>query len=163
MSGRRDRRAVTLLAVWLTAAAMAPARASDPANDPRVQEVAEKLLCYCGCSTQSVAACSCGVARKERANIQTKLDSGATSEEVIAEWVELRGTGILIEPPRQGFNLLGWFLPSIVLLLAGLALIFQIRRWARQGPAATAAGPAAPLPDPRYLQQIQRDLENLER
>jgi cytochrome c-type biogenesis protein CcmH len=159
-----DRRflAALLLPAWLMAAAPAEAPADDPANDPRVRAVAEQLLCYCGCNTQSVAACACGVARKERAAIQGQLDSGSSADDIVAEWVEARGTGILIEPPREGFNLLGWFLPSILLLAAAGILGFRIRHWAGHQRLETP-GPAAPAADPHYLEKLQRDLDAMDR
>jgi cytochrome c-type biogenesis protein CcmH len=159
---RHPRSAPAALLLAAALAAAPAAGAGDPANDPRVREVARQLLCYCGCNTQSIADCACGVARKERAGIQERLDAGASAAALIAEWVDLRGTGILIEPPRRGFNLLGWFLPGAVLLLVGLAIALQVRRWARPSPAPLAAGEAPP-PDPRYLEQLRRDLEDLGR
>jgi cytochrome c-type biogenesis protein CcmH len=139
------------------------AQTDDPANDPRVQEAASQLLCYCGCNTQSVADCACDVAQKERAKILARLDAGATPAQVVAEWVEQRGTGILIQPPAEGFNLLGWWLPGVVLLAAALLLGLQVRRWSRERRAAAAPPPAAPEADPRMLERLQRDLEALDR
>jgi len=154
------RRAPRILALLVFAAAcgLAPRAAEEPANDPRVRAVAEQLLCYCGCSTQSVAYCACGIAQEERAKIQADLDAGKSSDAIVAAWVERYGTRILIEPPARGFNLLGWLLPSVVLLIAGAALAWQIRRWSRLAPIAA---PALPTPeiDPRYADRLTARLD----
>lgn len=161
---RRGLVSLLVLAVVVTASALPlAAQTGDPANDPRVQEAAKQLLCYCGCNTQSVADCACDVARKERANILARLDAGATPAQVVAEWVEQRGTGILIQPPAEGFNLLGWWLPGVVLLAAALLLGLQVRRWSRDRKAVTTPAPATRSADPRMLEKLQRDLEALDR
>ena len=135
----------------------------DPANDLRVREAARQLACYCGCSTQSIADCTCGVASKARAEIQASLEGGASTREVVEAWVERFGTRILIEPPREGFHLLGWFLPSVILLLAGFMLLLLLRKWQRQTLAASTQAAMVPSPDPRYLQQLERELEQMKR
>jgi cytochrome c-type biogenesis protein CcmH len=151
--------AVLWAAVWcLPAIAQV---GGDPDNDPRVKEVARQLTCYCGCNTQSIAECTCGVAQKERREILASLEGGASADDVVAAWVERHGPQILLEPPRRGFNLIGWFLPSAVLLAASLGLILVMRRWKRRPLAAAPGADAAPPTDPRYLEQLERELEQM--
>ena len=132
----------------------------EPANDPRVREVASQLTCYCGCNTQSIAECTCGVARKSRLEIQASLRSGETPERVVAAWVERFGPRILLEPPPRGFNLLGWFLPGAVLLLVGAGLVLVIHRWNRRTQAAAEATDEPQL-DPRYLEQLEHEVRRM--
>ncbi len=134
-----------------------------PANDPQVREAARRLACYCGCSTQSIADCTCGVASKSRAEIQASLEAGASTEEVVDAWVERFGTRILMEPPREGFHLLGWFLPSVLLTLAALALLLLMRKWQRRGLDSSALAASPSPPDSRYLEQLERELEQMKR
>jgi len=155
----RDAGRRTLALLALGAACWLPAGAADePANDPRVRAVAEKLVCYCGCSTQSVAYCSCGIAQEERAKIQKDLAAGKSEDAIVAAWVDRYGTRILIEPPARGFNLLGWLLPSIVVTVVGLLLAVQILRWSRLRPATAAAAAPAPELDPRYADRLDEEL-----
>lgn len=159
MPARSDgaRRALALLT--LSAVCCLPARAAEePANDPRVRAVAEQLVCYCGCSTQSVAYCSCGIAQQERAKILGELNAGKSGEAIVASWVDRYGTRILIEPPARGFNLLGWLLPSVVLMIVGLLLAFQIHRWSRTRPATATPATPGPELDPRYADRLDEEL-----
>jgi cytochrome c-type biogenesis protein CcmH len=133
----------------------------DADNDPRVRAVAAQLACYCGCNTQSVAECTCGVAAKSRREILANLEEGASEEDVVNDWVERFGARILLEPPRKGFNLLGWFLPSVVLLATSLILVLVMRRWQARSAGAAAAREEAPS-DPRYLERLERELQELE-
>ena len=135
---------------------------TDPANDPQVREVARQLACYCGCSTQSIADCTCGVASKSRTEIQASLQEGASTQDVVDAWVERHGTRILLEPPREGFHLLGWFLPSALLLLTTLFLLLVMRKWQRQGRKVSVPAGTSPSLDPRYLEQLERELKQLE-
>jgi len=76
--------------------------------------------------------------------------------------VERFGTRILLEPPRKGFNLLGWFLPGAVLLASGLILVLVMRRWRVRPIEAPASGTTDTTLDQRYLEQLERELQELE-
>jgi cytochrome c-type biogenesis protein CcmH len=157
-----ETRALLLLAVLLGASPLAAQELRQADNDPRVREVASRLACYCGCSTQSIADCTCGVASKSRGEILASLEEGASVQHVVDSWVERFGARILLEPPRQGFNLLGWFLPGAVLLASGLMLVLALRRWRGRTVEAVAIGATAKPLDPRYLEQLERELQELE-
>jgi len=151
-----------LLAALLLAAPVVAQEPADADNDPRVREAASQLACYCGCNTQSVADCTCGVASKSRGEILTSLEAGSSVQQVVDSWVEQFGERILLEPPRQGFNLLGWFLPGAVLLVTSLVLVLMIRRWRGRELEMPAGSPGEIPPDPRYLEQLERELQELE-
>ncbi len=82
-------------------------------------------------------------------------------QHVVDSWVERFGARILLEPPRKGFNLVGWFLPGVVLLASGLMLVLLLRRWRGRGIEAAALGAGDTPPDPRYLEQLERELQEL--
>lgn len=153
---------VVLVALLLGGFPLGAQESPDPDNDPRVREAAGQLACYCGCNTQSIASCTCGVASKSRGEILESLEGGASVAQVVDSWVERFGPRILLEPPRRGFNLVGWFLPGAVLLAAGLILVLVMRRWRGRGAEAPLPGTADTPPDPRYLRQLERELQELE-
>ncbi len=157
-----DPRALLLVAVLLGASPLAAQEPLDADNDPRVREAASQLACYCGCNTQSIASCTCGVASKSRGEILVSLEEGASVQHVVDSWVERFGARILLEPPRKGFNLLGWFLPGLVLLASALMLVLMLRRWRGRSREALAHSATDTPPDPRYLEQLERELQELE-
>ena len=63
--------------------------------------------------------------------------------------------------PRKGFNLVGWFLPGVVLLAVGLMLALVLRRWRARAEDAAVRATDAP-PERRYLEQLERELQELE-
>jgi cytochrome c-type biogenesis protein CcmH len=94
-----------------------------------------------------------------RAIIRERLAAGETPEQVKAYFVEKYGLWILLSPPPQGFNLLVWVVPFIV-LGAGLVLVgLAVRRWSRR-PAATA--PDAPEVDAATRDRIHREMADME-
>lgn len=127
-----------------------------------VGAVAEKLACYCGCPHMQVSTCFCGTADSIRGDIAAHLDAGGTAEGFIAAYVEEHGTWGLAVPPKEGFNLVVWALPG-VLLAGGALLVFWLgARWARQPqpdrPVVEAgAATEAPSADREELERLLRE------
>lgn len=132
------------------------------ASKADVDVVGEQLVCYCGCSGLTVKACTCGTADGIREKINGQLDSGLTTDEVVAVWVEERGEQVLAVPTREGFNLVGWLLPFIATLLGLMAATITVVRWQKK----TAAQPDTPEADDvdlEYLSRVDQDVEKLTR
>ena len=125
-------------------------------------EVANTILCDCGCHPQSVHACACGRAEEMREEIAAALASGGpggkpqTGKQVIAAYVARYGEKIRIAPTKRGFNLVAWLGPSIVLLGAGIAVAFALRRW--RGPQEPEPVPVVNERDLAYVQRIRQEL-----
>jgi cytochrome c-type biogenesis protein CcmH/NrfF len=152
----------------LAAAPAAPAVAGSPPSAAGVDYVSERIICDCGCSNLTVKNCTCGKADRVRAEIADRLSRGATPEQVLKSYVDEYGEQILAAPTRQGFNLVGWLLPFLAVLVAGGSLVIVLRRWARvpwsEAPLVTPLGPAAAPspPDPSFLRKVQEDLDREE-
>jgi cytochrome c-type biogenesis protein CcmH len=96
--------------------------------DQRVQQVAAQLKCPV-CQGESVADSPSLISQQMRGVIRQQLQSGKSEQEVIAYFQARYGDQIVWSPPWQGFALLAWLVP-IVLLLGGLLLIaFVLRDW----------------------------------
>jgi cytochrome c-type biogenesis protein CcmH len=132
------------------------------ASTEDVDRVGEQLVCYCGCSGLTVEACTCGTADTIREEIHGQLDSGLSTDEVVALWVEERGEQILAVPTREGFNLVGWFLPFVATLLGLAAASLVVFRWRRNESDITPTTMSADL-DAEYLDRVKQDVEQLKR
>ena len=93
-------------------------------------ELGEKLLvleralkCDCGCGLD-VHSCQfqmqCGTSPVWSARIRQALDAGQSVDVIQAGFVGEYGTEVLMMPPAEGFNLLGYFLPAAAILSAGM-------------------------------------------
>lgn len=122
---------LAVAAVW----GVTVVRAAQPKTiDQRTYEVASQLQCPV-CHGESVADSSSPIAQTMRDLIRQKLTAGESEQQVIQEFHQRYGDTILESPPMQGFTLLIWLGP-IVMLLAGLMLLRSVaREWHAPQPA----------------------------
>lgn len=133
-------------------------------------ELGEKLMlvesalkCNCGCGLD-VHSCQfqmqCGTSPVWSLRIRQQLEAGESVDAVKASFVAEYGTEVLMMPPAEGFNLLGYFLPAMAILAAG-ALVGMV---ARGGSTREALVPATDLSaaDAERLQAAMRKLDQEE-
>ena len=145
------------LAPFLLLATLLHPTVGRSASADDIRSVGEELVCYCGCSGLTVAACSCGTADAIRERIASQLDSGLSPEEVVQTWVAERGEQILAVPTRVGFNLVGWIMPFAATFFA-LAIVTTVLLRRKQ---ALAPGDIPPSHDEReYLDRIDTEMRS---
>lgn len=122
---------LAVAAVWC----VTTIRAAQPQSlDQRAYDVGSQLLCP-ACNGESVADSSSQVAANMRAVIRQKLAAGQSEQQVLQYFHDRYGDTILERPPTQGFTLLIWIGPVIV-LLAGLVVLRAVAlRWRALKPA----------------------------
>ena len=142
---------------------MPPVTAAD--NDAAIQAIEKQIHCTCGCNLD-VYTCrttdfTCTVSPAMHQRVLALAQQGRSGREIIDQFVREHGIAILMAPPKRGFNLAGYFVPSLVILVAGVVLTVVLRRWVRAaGPAAKRA-PVAPDATPEELARLRRELERL--
>lgn len=120
------RRLAPLLAVLAAVLALAA-----PALSLTVVEVAREVRCPT-CNTP-LDVSSSPAAERMKIFIGERIAQGDDKQEIIDALVDEFGRGVLATPPKEGFDLVAWVVP-IVLVLAGLiAIPFITRAWARRG------------------------------
>lgn len=167
----KQRRPLLLLLalVILVGAAWSYVWLSRPAQgtlDQRVYDVASQLKCPV-CQNESVADSSASIALQMRQVVREQLQEGKSEQQVLSYFAAHYGNSILLTPPQQGFNLLAWLMP-VILLLLGMGLVgFVVRDWrAQAGPQVAGAGAQIEkisLDDPeleKYREQLERELED---
>jgi len=98
--------------------------------DQRVYNVASQLKCPI-CQYESVADSPSSLAQNMRLVIRQQLQAGKSEQEVTQYFINSYGNQIVWSPPQQGFTLLAWIVP-VVLLLGGVVLLFFVGRdWQR--------------------------------
>lgn len=108
----------------------------------KLRYVEQNLKCSCGC-TLDVHTCQlnmqCGVSPVWAEQIYRRLNEGASEEEILDEFVVEYGTAVLIAPPLEGFNWVGYLTPGVALLLGGALVGLILRRNVHSRPVTEPA------------------------
>jgi cytochrome c-type biogenesis protein CcmH/NrfF len=92
--------------------------------------IEQALKCNCGCNLD-VHSCQyqmqCGTSPAWSERIRTELEDGRTPKAIKAGFVADFGPTVLMAPPAEGFNLLGYLLPGTAIIMAGMMVGLVIR------------------------------------
>lgn len=133
-------RALTAVVLLTVVALLLPAVAAAQdatATQREAQEIGRTLKCPV-CENQSVADSPSQLAQEMRAYIQRRLEAGESRQAIVRDLVDRYGEGILLEPPREGFTLIVWWLP-VLSLAVGAAIVLVTLRRARRGASPVAS------------------------
>lgn len=111
-----------------------------------VNDVARELWCPL-CSGVRLDSCELKACDQMKDEIAIKLADGDDLDTIKQYFVNQYGPQVLGEPPREGFNLLAWILPVVVMLGGGVFLFTRGRRMIRrEDPVVADASPLASHP-----------------
>ena len=124
-------------------------RATHRDNDPFVTGIEKRLHCTCGC-TSDIYTCrttdfNCTYSPALHREVLALEDEGKTVEEIVVVFVAKYGEKILMAPKPEGFNIAGYVVPGLVILLVGGVMFAILRQRTRMLEVARAARlPVAP-------------------
>lgn len=95
--------------------------------DDRVREIAHMLRCPT-CQGTSVKESEAGLSLNMKQRIRELLQEGKSEDEILQFFVERYGEWILRSPRKQGFALLLWTLPGLILLVTVLLLFQHLKK-----------------------------------
>jgi len=102
--------------------------ATAPDIDEQTQNIAKELRCVV-CQNLSVADSPSEMAQQMRGVVREQLQAGKTPQEVKDFFVSKYGDWVLLAPKTQGFSLLVWLLPFVVLVLGIALALWLVCRW----------------------------------
>lgn len=113
----------------------------------RAKQIGGKFMCMCGCS-QVLTECNhvgCTTSAGMLKELNVALSRGETEDGITQMFVQEFGTKVYAEPPKSGFSLVAWVLPSVYLFVGAGVVILVIFRWRNRpaqeiGPAGGAPG-----------------------
>ena len=101
-----------------------------PHGDQLVR-IERMIRCTCGC-TLDTHTCQyqmqCGESPAFTRRILRALEAGQSEEVILAGFVADFGQDILGEPPREGFNWVGYIMPWVAFVLSGVLIGYFLRR-----------------------------------
>jgi cytochrome c-type biogenesis protein CcmH len=119
----------------------------------RAKQVGMKIKCLCRGCEMPAAGCShpggafsgmCDTAKSMVREVDQHVAKGESDEQILQAFVAEYGTQVYMEPPKTGFSLVAWTLPSIFLVLGALLVVFVISRWRKRPTPVPAAAGVAP-------------------
>src|SRR5216684_5366291 len=148
MTKARATAAIMMLAMLAVAPLLVAPLGAQQLSD-RAKQIGGKFMCMCTCS-QVLTQCNhvgCTTSAGMLKELDQALARGSSETAITQMFVQEFGTKVYAEPPKSGFSLVAWTLPSIYLLFGTLLVVFVISRWRKQAlePVAGARN-AAPIP-----------------
>jgi len=108
--------------------------------------IERSIKCLCSCNLD-VHSCQfqmqCDTSPGWSQRIREEIEAGRSTEDIQAGFVADYGGQVLMAPPAEGFNLLGYFLPAMTILAAGTLIAVVVRGNTRR----SGAVPIADIPD----------------
>jgi cytochrome c-type biogenesis protein CcmH len=165
MTKARPIAAFAMLALFATAPLLILPLGAQQLSD-RAKQVGGKFMCMCGCS-QVLTECNhvgCTTSAGMLKELNVALTRGDSEDAITQMFVQEFGTKVYAEPPKSGFSLVAWALPSIYLFVGTAVVIFVIYRWRKQAvqqtePASSAPGISAELLE-RARAQASRETQD---
>lgn len=142
----------------------APVGALD--NDEVVKGIEHKLRCTCGCNldifTCRTTDFTCQYSPALHQEVMDLRADGKSADEVIAAFVAKHGEQILMAPKPEGFNLAGYLVPGVAVVLIGTvmaAVIMRRRSVGRSvGPSDSQTVRSSDTPTDADLQRLNQAL-----
>ena len=101
---------------------------TDEISDDEVNAIARDLFCPV-CENTPLDVCETQACKQWRELIRLKLSEGWTEAEIKQYFVDNYGARVLSEPPREGFNLLVYFVPPAIILIGIVVLFRAFKQW----------------------------------
>jgi cytochrome c-type biogenesis protein CcmH len=151
----------SLLALALAAASLP--QGGSPLENARVRRLGDQLACLCGCGS-TITSCNmlhCHFAEPAREKLLAMVNAGLPDQAIFDAFVKQHGVRILLKPPAEGFNLLGWVMPFVGIAL-GLVMVWWLIQRFRKPVAVAGGADLDPAALARYQERIEKDLEKLD-
>ena len=142
---------------------MAPVKAQEPSD--RAKQIGMKIKCVCRGCDMAAGICShpggtfsgpCPTAKAMLREMDQHIAKGETDAQILQAFVQEYGSQVYAEPPKSGFSLVAWAMPTVYLVLGALVVIFVISQWLkRPAPESASGGPPLKPISPELLERAR--------
>ena len=156
--------AMFILLAMATLPVMVPVGAQQFSD--HVKKIGYQLKCMCGSCSMTAAGCShpggefsgpCPTAKGMLQKADQHIAKGETDEQIMQAFVQEFGTTVYAEPPKSGFSLIAWIMPTVYLVAGALVVVFVISRWVKKSAPETAASTVSAKPiAPELLERARK-------
>jgi cytochrome c-type biogenesis protein CcmH len=156
MIKRRHFRAIALLLLLAAAPLLLTTAGAQQLSD-REKQIGGKFMCMCGCS-QVLTECNhvgCTTSAAMLKELKQGVGAGKNEEGITQMFVQEFGTKVYAEPPKTGFSLVAWAMPTVYLILGTIFVVFVIARWRKSATPNVATAGGAPNISPELLERAR--------
>lgn len=130
------RRAVVAL---IAVALLAPGAAFAQTPQTSLADIEDEVMCpICGVTLE--LATEAPQAIQQREFISGLVAEGLSKDEIKDRLVDEFGPEVLAVPDTEGFDLAAWIVPGLAIVVAGVGILFGLRRWRKAGRAGEEEG-----------------------
>jgi cytochrome c-type biogenesis protein CcmH len=117
----------------------------------RAKQMGMKINCMCRGCNMAAGICShpggafsgpCETAKAMLKEVDQHIAKGEPDEQILQAFVQEYGTQVYAEPPKSGFSLVAWILPSVYLFVGAGVVVLVIARWRKRSEPLTATSSA---------------------
>src|SRR5260370_36872449 len=132
--------AMAMLAMFSIAPLLIAPAGAQKLSD-RMKQVGMKIKCMCRGCEMPAANCThpggefsgmCSTAKAMLKEVDQHVAKGETDEQILQAFVQEYGSQVYMEPPKSGFSLVAWALPSVYLFAGAGVVVFVIARWRKR-------------------------------
>jgi cytochrome c-type biogenesis protein CcmH len=148
--------ASTILAIFAIAPLLITPVGAQQLSD-RAKQIGGKFMCMCGCS-QVLTECNhvgCSTSAAMLKELNQSLSRGNSEDAITQMFVQEFGTKVYAEPPKSGFSLVAWVLPSVYLFVGAGVVVFVIARWRKRPVQEASLAGGAPGISPELLERAR--------
>lgn len=132
-------------------------------NEDQRNELEHQVRCQCGCNLD-VYTCrttdfSCPVSPAMHRDMIALVAGGYAANEITAAFRLVYGERVLMSPPREGFNWVGYLLPSVAIAAGAVVLVRYIRSRAKSVLPVTVSSPRVNA-SPDEMEQLRKALRD---
>ncbi|MCF6278645.1 MAG: cytochrome c-type biogenesis protein CcmH [Anaerolineales bacterium] len=154
---------VFLLSLFLVSTVAAQGGGGTGVTDDQVNEIASQLFCPV-CENTPLDVCETQACKQWRELIRLQISEGKTEAEIKQYFVDNYGARVLAEPPREGFSLLVYFVPPLIIFAGAVILFRAFKQWKKEDEISVEAG-AGPTstdavndPDAAYIARLEEEM-----
>jgi len=139
----------------------------------RAKQMGMKIKCMCRGCDMAAGICShpggafsgpCETAKAMLKEVDQHVAKGETDEQILQAFVQEYGTQVFAEPPKSGFSLVAWILPSVYLFVGTGVVILVIARWRKRPAQQASLAGGTPGISPEMLEraraQVSRETQD---
>jgi cytochrome c-type biogenesis protein CcmH len=139
-----------------------PPKGAPVMNEDQRNDLEHQVRCQCGCNLD-VYTCrttdfSCPVSPAMHRDMMALVAGGYAANEITAAFRRVYGERVLMSPPREGFNWVGYLLPSVAIAAGAVVLVRYIRN--RSHNVVLAAPVREVNASPDELDQLRKALRD---